>query len=229
MGIRDRMIIPLPDNFNKVCTCSSLSQYRSKCYAAEGLSGFYSLFELNDEYKDRLIFGLRQHFEYNRLAVYLNDEIACVDIDDAVSNFHKFGKHVYKKLLHELSASFSLADEPVCVLRVEYTSPAGRNYYCEDYSRNFSEVLDYIQCHPTVKYIDFDVSGERAKMTPSLRYEILKRDNFHCVLCGRGTEDGVKLEVDHIIPVSKGGKTEPSNLRTLCRDCNRGKSDKLED
>jgi 5-methylcytosine-specific restriction endonuclease McrA len=38
--------------------------------------------------------------------------------------------------------------------------------------------------------------------------------------------DGVKLEVDHIKPISKGGKTVLNNLQTLCMDCNRGKSNK---
>lgn len=60
-------------------------------------------------------------------------------------------------------------------------------------------------------------------MTQKLRYQILQRDHSRCVLCGRGP-DAVPLEVDHIVPVSKGGKTVPENLRTLCRDCNRGKS-----
>ena len=63
-------------------------------------------------------------------------------------------------------------------------------------------------------------------MSPSLRYNILQRDGFRCVLCGRGREDGVKLHVDHIVPVSKGGRTVSDNLRTLCEDCNLGKSDK---
>lgn len=35
--------------------------------------------------------------------------------------------------------------------------------------------------------------------------------------------------VDHIIPVAKGGKTVPKNLRTLCNVCNLGKSDKYEE
>ena len=30
------------------------------------------------------------------------------------------------------------------------------------------------------------------------------------------------------MPVSKGGRTEPGNLRTLCERCNMGKSDKIE-
>lgn len=64
---------------------------------------------------------------------------------------------------------------------------------------------------------------QRQLMTPALRYKILKRDNFHCCDCGRGVEDGVKLNVDHILPIKKGGKTEEKNLQTLCWDCNIGK------
>ncbi len=69
---------------------------------------------------------------------------------------------------------------------------------------------------------------QRSLMTPSLRYDIMKRDNFCCVLCGASANDGVKLHVDHILPVSKGGLTEESNLRTLCEDCNLGKRDKYD-
>ena len=72
------------------------------------------------------------------------------------------------------------------------------------------------------------IQKERSLMTDSLRYDILRRDGFKCQICGATAQDGVKLHVDHIIPVSKGGKTEPSNLRTLCDRCNLGKSDKIE-
>ena len=70
-------------------------------------------------------------------------------------------------------------------------------------------------------------SQQRALLTDSLRYDILKRDGRRCRMCGATVEDGVKLHVDHIIPVSKGGRTEPSNLQVLCSRCNRGKSNKL--
>ena len=70
--------------------------------------------------------------------------------------------------------------------------------------------------------------GQRAAMTSSLRYDILQRDGFRCQLCGATQVDGVKLHVDHIIPVSKGGETVPENLRTLCDRCNLGKGAKVE-
>ena len=56
----------------------------------------------------------------------------------------------------------------------------------------------------------------------SVRYEVLVRDRV-CQLCGVGRDEAV-LEVDHIVPRSKGGSNESSNLQVLCRPCNRGKS-----
>jgi hypothetical protein len=64
---------------------------------------------------------------------------------------------------------------------------------------------------------------KRKPMKPSLRFEILKRDDYRCQICGDTAKEGAKLEVDHIHPVSKGGSNNPDNLQVLCRDCNAGK------
>lgn len=60
------------------------------------------------------------------------------------------------------------------------------------------------------------------------RFKVMERDDFTCVKCGRSpaTEKGVRLEVDHIIPYSKGGETVIENLQTLCRECNIGKGNR---
>ena len=55
-----------------------------------------------------------------------------------------------------------------------------------------------------------------------VRFEVLKRDNFTCQYCGRKPPE-IKLQVDHIIPVSRGGKDVMENLRAACWDCNIGK------
>lgn len=68
--------------------------------------------------------------------------------------------------------------------------------------------------------------AEHARVTRAMRYDVLRRDGFHCVRCGRGHEDGVKLHVDHISPVSRGGKSTMDNLQTLCEDCNLGKGNR---
>lgn len=69
---------------------------------------------------------------------------------------------------------------------------------------------------------------ERGEVSDSLRYDILNRDNFTCVICGASARLGARLHVDHIVPIAKGGKSTPDNLRTLCERCNIGKSDKIE-
>ncbi len=62
----------------------------------------------------------------------------------------------------------------------------------------------------------------------TLRFAIMKRDKFKCVLCGRSPakDPAVELEIDHIIPWSKGGETVLENLQTLCTECNNGKRDR---
>lgn len=62
----------------------------------------------------------------------------------------------------------------------------------------------------------------RRGVPPAMRFKVLARDKFRCVYCGR-TANEVRLEVDHVKPVSKGGATVPANLVTACADCNVGK------
>jgi len=59
----------------------------------------------------------------------------------------------------------------------------------------------------------------REQINRGLRYEILKRDHFACVLCGSKE----LLQVDHVVARINGGKSEEKNLRTLCLECNVGK------
>ena len=66
---------------------------------------------------------------------------------------------------------------------------------------------------------------KRTHIPKGMKHEVFKRDNWTCVECGARKEDGAILHVDHIIPVSKGGTDELSNLQTLCKDCNLNKSD----
>lgn len=66
---------------------------------------------------------------------------------------------------------------------------------------------------------------ERGKVTNRLRFAIYARDGYRCRKCGRKTND---LEIDHIIPISKGGKTTYDNLQTLCHRCNKQKGSDIE-
>ena len=67
-----------------------------------------------------------------------------------------------------------------------------------------------------------ELKYRRTRLSSKLRYKILKRDNFKCVLCGNTAKTNI-LEVDHIIPISRGGSNDDDNLRTSCNACNKGK------
>lgn len=56
-----------------------------------------------------------------------------------------------------------------------------------------------------------------------LRFKVLLRDGFVCRYCGAAAAEGVRLQVDHVVPWSQGGRTVLDNLRTACGPCNRGK------
>jgi 5-methylcytosine-specific restriction endonuclease McrA len=59
---------------------------------------------------------------------------------------------------------------------------------------------------------------------------IYLRDDYRCQYCGvRNDEhENPSYHIDHIFPVSRGGKTELANLQLLCEPCNMSKSTKAE-
>ncbi len=60
-----------------------------------------------------------------------------------------------------------------------------------------------------------------------LKMRIARRDNYTCQVCGKNLKDD-ELEFDHLIPVSLGGSSEEHNIRLVCFDCNRRKSNLIE-
>lgn len=64
--------------------------------------------------------------------------------------------------------------------------------------------------------------GGRRKLSDKKRFMVMERDGFKCRYCG-ATADEARLEVDHVVPVSKGGGDDMDNLVTACRECNSGK------
>ena len=53
-----------------------------------------------------------------------------------------------------------------------------------------------------------------------LREAVFLRDDYTCHYCGAR---GGRLECDHVIPVSRGGSNDLSNLVTACKPCNQSK------
>ncbi len=199
----------------------------------------YELIDLLDEnilHNDELsqavtkIVSNRSIYEsYSKEVEKLKSEVTPEEIKELHISYSKYVK-IEQKLFSEEQLRPILDCEITCI--ASYTSPQRRNHYSK--STKYS-ILDASKRAKMIEKCTEEKNSEemrrkraRSKMTDKMRYSILKRDGFRCQICGRTANDGVKLHVDHIMPVSKGGETEPNNLRTLCEACNLGKSDEIE-
>lgn len=63
----------------------------------------------------------------------------------------------------------------------------------------------------------------RDKISKSTREDVFDADNYKCTYCGSSEF----LQIDHVIPLSKGGTNDRENLTTACRSCNLSKGNKL--
>lgn len=127
---------------------------------------------------------------------------------------------------------FATIDESI--LKVEYkfsyTSGGGmakRTFTIPMTEDNIVQLIKMIEGKLTMSSFTRE---QRSLMTNKLRESIKRRDNYTCCNCRNSIdiEPNLLLEIDHIIPVSKGGYTLENNLQTLCWKCNRAKSNRIE-
>ena len=67
----------------------------------------------------------------------------------------------------------------------------------------------------------------RNEVAPKLRFEVLERDQFRCVYCGRTAKSGTVLQIDHVLSAESGGLAVAENLVAACRECNIGKGTRV--
>lgn len=173
--------------------------------------------ELNNLY-------IKYNDEYNELKKYINvDEAKELKINN--DEYIKCQNELFDSLKNKLIPEFRV------VIYINYSSRKGRvkkkKYQIYNKEQFYSKIQEYFKLKNEKKLYEISSRVERSKMSESMRYDVLKRDNFRCQICGASSKDGANLQVDHIIPVSKGGKTEMKNLQTLCSRCNIGKSNKI--
>lgn len=201
LDLRDAFIEEIPDLFPEIKKLIGEAEYNER------------------KYQEYLI-------EYN--------SIIQSSFPDDKTNYFEIGyfKQIETEMAEQLKKNPVVC--PCITAQAEYLSVKQHKTYTKTAIFDLKEIKNCCSIAESIFQIQKDVNNtdfaqnERNLMTNSLRYDILKRDGFKCVLCGASAKDGVKLHVDHIFPVSKGGKTEPENLRTLCERCNRGKGAKYD-
>lgn len=183
----------------------------------------------------RLLFDIDQRLEQMRHYSAYTHELTDVGSrsigrsSDRRVNPDKYAK-IERRLFHKrmLAAPTPLATVTAVVT---YTSPQGRNSYRKHLDWSFAELragLDEARRQRAAKSTsEYLRRRERSLLTPKLRTDILRRDGSRCRMCGASAQTGAILHVDHIVPISHGGLTEPGNLQTLCQSCNLGKSNRF--
>ena len=145
-------------------------------------------------------------------------------LDDA--KYRRIEQKLYAKrrLRHPQSATLIRAT-------VFYTSPQGRNSYSRRWDLTFEQLQYEFAAARAVRSQQsttaFLRQQERSRITPGVRSQVFARDGYRCRHCGISADLGAVLHVDHIIPISKGGTSDLSNLQTLCQDCNLGKTNRM--
>lgn len=67
----------------------------------------------------------------------------------------------------------------------------------------------------------------RIFIPPEVKKYVFERNKYQCQSCGK-THLETELQIDHIIPLARGGSNDISNLQTLCSNCNLKKKDRID-
>lgn len=222
--------------FHKVQSCIEIRRHYEKKWQYNKLEPAYLMSSVVRENMDKYALYIEKIRENRQTKIVYDksvDEISSLEnhidyetIGMTEKSFRKREEKIFKQTI--------LPQYTDCTITVlmSYSSPQGKVNLSKRGEYNFNQLVTSFDSISRSKldYATYQALAavERSKVTDSLRYDIMRRDRFRCVICGASANEGVRLHVDHVVPIAKGGKSDPNNLRTLCERCNIGKSDKLE-
>jgi cell division protein FtsL len=181
------------------------------------------------EYFENLLNNFLAVEDGKKYLVQKRESLISNNADKIPKLIKKFSKEKLEKKLGLETIDFSDLYFPKYTM--QYISPGGNSSMKTEVVfdiDNLERFINYLAEHIKWKK---SIEGQRALMTPKLREYIKNRDNHTCCSCHNSIENepNLLLEIDHILPLSKGGMTEESNLQTLCWKCNRAKGAKILD
>ncbi len=113
------------------------------------------------------------------------------------------------------------------------------SFDADNYPEEENRIVEYMSCSEfghlcpaffvSEEFTETKDSRSQSRNIPrGILIRVIRRDNSMCQKCSKILLDR-DVEIDHIIPLSKGGSTIEANLQVLCFDCNRSKGGKVED
>lgn len=134
-----------------------------------------------------------------------------------------------KEFMKHVGVELSPITVPYPVYIFEYVSAGGNSSQRTTVTLNTPTVDALVETVSQKIRWRRSAAGQRALMTTRLRNAIKARDGHRCRHCSvsLAAEPHLLLEVDYIIPLSRGGMSTEDNLQTLCWRCNRTKSNRV--
>lgn len=138
-------------------------------------------------------------------------------------------KHYLKEFKEQVGLSIHPLEVPYPKYVFQYLSAGGNSSQVTEVPLNTKTIDSLIEVLSSKIKFKKSAAGQRSMMTATFRTLIKVRDDYTCRTCSISVtkEPHLLLEVDHIMPVSKGGLSLEENLQTLCWKCNRTKSNKV--
>jgi len=176
------------------------SLFKTNAFLAMPLQSLeYPIVKLYNEFLTRFIQFIDKWSKDLKPGYYLKEtQVLKLTQDFSTSMMDMNGK--FTLLLKQYQAKISPRKEPL-----DNTCPSCNKIF----------ETDAVFC----KYCGTKLKGKTRFIPKKVKEEVLARDNWQCVMCGK-KED---LQFDHIIPYSKGGSNTAENLQILCAPCNKKK------
>lgn len=97
-----------------------------------------------------------------------------------------------------------------------------RFYYDKSFEFLYNEEIKYLEHLEAEKMATYRLRMYANLFNRDMRKKMIN-NNSKCCICNSKEN----LQIDHIVPISKGGRNIESNIQILCFSCNREKSNKL--
>ena len=184
----------------------------------------------------KVIDQINKEKQNNRLYIeYLKDLATLTETGKFLTDIGKL-KHerliaIEKKLINQ--TTYAKPHTNFCIeVRLYCSQINGRIYAKKNeafYAEDILSLIKRLRNRNGTFYNDREIWNsicrvERGKVSNKMRFYIYQRDGYRCRKCGV-SQRYARLEVDHIIPIAKGGKSTYNNLQTLCHRCNVEKGD----
>jgi 5-methylcytosine-specific restriction endonuclease McrA len=204
--------------------------------------------EMTDTLKSYFVLNNYKNFTMGDFDKWINRPIGAGSISKAFGGWSKAMKAAglkssvnRKRDLKEMldiykKAWMQLGNDPTAKQLDAYLKQNSEQYTSRVYTHVFgklSNVRDRVVAFESGKISELEYLSEfrpkyiRKAISAKTSTLVFEKYGRKCAFCGKGASDGVKLHIDHIIPLSKDGTDDISNLQILCDEHNLGKSDRI--